>query len=409
MHVLIVDDHPANLTLLRRQLETEGHTVLEAANGVEALRALDRAPVDAVISDILMPVMDGFRLCREIRKSAKLKALPLILHTSTYNSAEDRELAQAVGADSYVVKPSPPQVLLEALREAVQSARHSKRAVVPEHDDTYVLEHYNEALVHKLEEKNIELQEALQKLQAANAEILELNRDLEARVDRRPAELQAANRDLEAFSYSVSHDLRAPLRAINGFIGMLARDYGTQLPAEAQAMMGRISANAGNMAALIADLLEFARFGRMHASMQQVDLAHLARECIEDLAAEQQGRKVEIVMGGMPMCRGDPILLKQALLNLIGNALKYTRKRAAARIEIGAEVRGQEYVGYVRDNGAGFDMRHAHKLFEVFERLHTRTEFEGTGLGLAIVKRAFEKHGGLVLLVRCTRQCLFIF
>lgn len=396
MKLLIVDDHAINLKLLRAQLEAEGHAVLEAANGVEALQVLGREGVDAVISDILMPNMDGFRLCHEIRTSDKFHDLPFILYTSTYNSPEDRQLAQIVGADRYVVKPSPPRVLFDAVREAVQKTRDSIRPPLPAHGETYVLKHYSEALVTKLEEKNVELQGALERLQAANAEIAELNRSLESRVEQRTAELQAANRELESFSSLVSHDLRAPLRAIRGFAEMLRRDHAGAMPSDATKLLERVEENVKVMQALIDDLLEFSRLGRKALSRQRLNLAHLARECLKDLAHEEEGREVEIVIGELPPCHGDPILIKQVMANLLGNALKYSRKRDIARIEVGAENRGGEYVCYVRDNGAGFDMRHSGKLFEMFQRLHSRSDFEGTGVGLALVKRIIEKHGGRV-------------
>lgn len=396
MNLLIVDDHAINLKLLRAQLEAEGHTVLQAANGAEALGVLEREPVDGVISDILMPVMDGFRLCLEIRRSERFSALPFVLYTSTYSSPEDRQLAHSVGADSYIVKPAPTHVVLEALRDAAKRAHGELVPVAADREETYVLKQYNEALVRKLEEKNLALQEALEKLRAAHDEILAMNQQLEARVEQRTAELQTANRELESFSSSVSHDLRAPLRGIVGFADMLRRDHAGELSAEAGQLLRRVEENARQMQQLIDDLLRFARLGRKALSVQAVNLGHLVRECLKELAPERQGRNVEIVMGEMPPCHGDPILLKQALLNLLGNAFKYTRKCEVARIEVGLEKRGDEHVGHVRDNGAGFDMRHAHKLFEVFQRLHSQSEFPGTGVGLAIVRRVFEKHGGRV-------------
>jgi light-regulated signal transduction histidine kinase (bacteriophytochrome) len=150
------------------------------------------------------------------------------------------------------------------------------------------------------------------------------------------------------------------------------------------------------MGVLIDDLLEFSRLGRKALSVQRLNLAHLARECLKELNGEQAGRKVEVTIADLPPCDGDAILLKQVLLNLLSNAFKYSRKRDVAHIHVGAELRNGDYVCHVRDNGAGFDMRYADKLFEVFQRLHSQSEFAGTGVGLAIVRRAIEKHGGKV-------------
>jgi signal transduction histidine kinase len=397
MNLLIVDDHAINLKLLRAQLEVEGHTVVEAANGVEALQVIEREQVDGVISDILMPVMDGFRLCVEIRKSEKFKLLPFILYTSTYNSPEDRRLADTVGADYYLLKPAPTPAIFNALREA--KAKKNRRVIdstVGKPSEIYVLKQYNEALVHKLEEKNTELHRTIEELQVAHEEILTLNRGLELRVDQRTVELQAANRELEAFSYSVSHDLRAPLRAIDGFAAILRRDHGTSLPDDAMRLLGRVEENAKRMGALISDLLAFSRLGRKALSVQRLNLAHLVRECLKELDDEQQGRNVEITIEDLPPCTGDLILLKQVLVNLLSNALKYTRKCAIAHIVVGAETCNSEYICHVRDNGVGFDMRYAEKLFEVFQRLHAQSDFPGTGVGLAIVRRIVEKHGGRV-------------
>jgi diguanylate cyclase (GGDEF)-like protein/PAS domain S-box-containing protein len=191
MVLLIVDDHPTNLKLLHAQLEAEGYAVLDAADGVEALRVLERKPVDAVISDILMPNMDGYKLCLEIRKSDRFKSLPFIFYTSTYNSPQDRELAQSVGADHYLVKPSPMPVILEALRQAAQRIRASSSPNAPKHDESYVLKQYNEALVRKLEDKNLELELANDQLRESErrfsdmlgkVELVSLMLDKEARI-----------------------------------------------------------------------------------------------------------------------------------------------------------------------------------------------------------------------------------
>ena len=196
MNLLIVDDIATNRKLLRVTLEAEGHTTLEAADGVEALQILADETVDAVISDILMPNMDGFRLCHALRKSDRLYALPFIIYTSTYTSPDDMKLAQTVGADKYLTKPAPIADVLNALREVMErkTARPALPALAVE--ETYVLKQYSQTLVHKLEEKNAKLKDALDKLQRAHARIVELNSNLERRVQERTAELQTANREL---------------------------------------------------------------------------------------------------------------------------------------------------------------------------------------------------------------------
>jgi light-regulated signal transduction histidine kinase (bacteriophytochrome) len=230
----------------------------------------------------------------------------------------------------------------------------------------------------------------------AEKDIQELNVRLEQRVAERTAELEAANKELEAFSYSVSHDLRAPLRAVDGFSQAVLEDYGPQLPEEGRHYLETIREGAQRMGILIDDLLTFSRLSRAALKRQEVDTGKLVRHVLENMNLQREGRQVEIRIGELPGCRGDPALLNQVWINLLSNALKYTRRREAAVVEIGYGVEEGENVYFVRDNGAGFDMRYAHKLFGVFQRLHRADEFEGTGVGLAIVQRVIHRHGGRI-------------
>jgi len=218
--------------------------------------------------------------------------------------------------------------------------------------------------------------------------------ELEDRVEQRTAELTAVNRELESFSYSVSHDLRAPLRAIVGFVQILEEDHGASLDPEARRSLDRVKANATRMGKLIDDLLAFAQITRVPLSRQRVDLTQIARITADESIATAS-HAVELVIEPLPPCMGEPVLLKQVFANLISNAIKFTAKTERARVEIGA-TRNGETVYYVRDNGAGFDERFAEKLFGVFQRLHRTVEFEGTGVGLAIVQRIINRHGGRV-------------
>jgi PAS domain S-box-containing protein len=227
-------------------------------------------------------------------------------------------------------------------------------------------------------------------------EILALNADLERRVEERTAELAQAYREMEAFSYSVSHDLRAPLRAISGFARIVLEDFRGEVPEEAARLLVRIAQNAERMGALIDGLLDFSRLSRQPLRLARVRPADLVREVLEELAPLRESRRIEIRVGEMPECEADRLLLRQVYANLLANAIKYTSGCAEARIEVGAITMGLGPVYYVRDNGVGFDMAHAGKLFGMFQRLHLPSEAEGNGIGLALVRRIVERHGGRV-------------
>ena len=230
----------------------------------------------------------------------------------------------------------------------------------------------------------------------AECEIRELNAHLESRVEQRTAELEASNKELEAFSYSVSHDLRAPLRAVDGFSQAVLEDYGPQLPDEGRNYLQTIRQSAQRMGVLIDDLLAFSRLSRAPLKRETVNSRSLVSDTLEDLHPHNNGRNIDIRLGELPVCKGDPALLKQVWINLLSNAIKYTRNRANAVIEVGAKAENGETVFFVSDNGTGFDMQYANKLFGVFQRLHRADEFEGTGVGLAIVQRVVHRHGGRI-------------
>jgi PAS domain S-box-containing protein len=233
-------------------------------------------------------------------------------------------------------------------------------------------------------------------LEAAKAEIERMNQELERRVQERTSQLNSTIKELEAFSYSVSHDLRAPLRAIDGFSRLLFEDYYSQLDTEGKRLIDVIRNSTVKMGNLIDGLLAFSRLGRQALASSEVDMTELAHDALLETAAAEPGRNVEVRIGQLPPALGDRLLFRQIFVNLLSNAMKFTRGKDPAVIEVGSMPSGDNNIFFVKDNGVGFDMRYVDKLFGVFQRLHAVNEFEGTGLGLAIVQRIVHRHSGRV-------------
>jgi light-regulated signal transduction histidine kinase (bacteriophytochrome) len=232
-------------------------------------------------------------------------------------------------------------------------------------------------------------------LRESEQERTALNRELEQRVIERTAELEAANKELEAFSYSVSHDLSGPLRHIDGYAQILAEEAGPTLGEANGRLLNTISNSAQKMRRLIDDLLGFSRIGQVPLDTEPIDLRNLCDETIHSLEPDTDGRNIRWTVRELPTVQGDRSMLRQVFVNLVGNAVKYSRDRNPAEIEIGCNYgKSDEAVIFVRDNGVGFDMKYADKLFGMFQRLHSKKEFEGNGIGLANVNRIIGRHGG---------------
>jgi PAS domain S-box-containing protein len=289
---------------------------------------------------------------------------------------------------------------LEDTRQEMRNARRERH--VSEFDTRYV--HKDGRVVtlswkgiwSEAEQRHYFIGRDMTQQRLAAETIRRMNEDLENRIEERTVDLIATNRELEAFSYSVSHDLRAPLRAINGFSRILLEEYGALLPAEGQQYLQSVRNNSQQMGRLIDDLLAFSRLGRQALKTERVDIGNLVREVMADLRREDERRDIDVSVGNLGTVHVDPALFRQVLVNLLSNAIKFTRKVGEPKIEIGIEDTPQGRAFYVRDNGAGFDMKYADKLFSVFQRLHRMEDYEGTGVGLAIVQRVIHRHGGQV-------------
>jgi light-regulated signal transduction histidine kinase (bacteriophytochrome) len=269
-------------------------------------------------------------------------------------------------------------------------------------------------LEHRVDARTAELREAHEELQKTNSELLQLtleleerlarrteeirklNEEAESRVKRRTAELEAANEELEAFTYSVSHDLRAPLRHVDGFSALLLENHPGEVSAEAQEYISTIRESVVEMGVLIDELLNLSRVGRKALKFETTALSSLARAVAADLQRANPSRCIEWKIQALPVVECDGVLIKQVFMNLLSNAVKYTRPRKSAVIEVGTVLEDGSRAVFVRDNGVGFDMKYAQKLFAAFQRLHRKEDFEGTGVGLATVQRIIHKHGGRV-------------
>jgi two-component system sensor histidine kinase/response regulator len=438
--ILIAEDSPTQAEKLSHYLSARGHSVTVTRNGKLALAAALESKPGMVITDVVMPEMDGYSLCRQIKASPTLKDVPVVLLTSL-SRPQDIVKGLECGADSFIRKPYDERYLLSRVdyiltnRELRRTERlqvgvqllfggHAhfitaeKQQILDLLISTYEgaiqineelelkqreLQQTNGALEERVGERTAELARANQQLKTeleernwAEAEVKRLNEDLERRVVERTAQLAAANKELEAFSYSISHDLRAPLRHISGFTHTLMEDYSSQLEPEAKRQLTRIQEGAGKMARMIDDILNLSRLDRHEMVLSMTSLDSVVENAAIDLKSECAGREIEWHIGSLPSFDCDPGLMQQVFANLLSNAVKYTRRRERAVIEIGQMTFNDQIAVYVRDNGAGFDSKYANKLFVAFQRLHSADEFEGTGVGLATVQRIIRKHGGQI-------------
>jgi len=347
IRLLIVDDETAQMQALCDTLQDHGYQAVGCSNGEAALAKLHEQPFDVLLADLMMPGMDGIALLRAALLLDPMLVAVIMTGAGTIGSAVD---AMQSGALDYILKPFKLSAIVPVLSRAM----------------------------------------AVRRLRQDNAA-------LEERVRERSAELEAANAELDAFARSVSHDLRNPLQAIIGFAGLLNEEYAGDWAAEARDWLNQIRTAATDMDRLTADLLRLARLGRQALRLERVDMAALVHSVASEQARLQPDGRATLRIGVLPaLVLADASLLRQALTNLLSNAYKFSRDQPLPLVEIGSEQQGAESVFFVRDNGVGFDMGQAQRLFVAFERLHGSDEFEGTGVGLSTVQRIVQRHGGRI-------------
>lgn len=344
--LFIVDDEPALMQALCSTLSVEGYDTVGFTSAQAALDALPQGRCTLLLADLMMPEMSGIDLLRAaLRIQPNLVGI-IMTGEGTVASAVE---AMKVGALDYILKPFKLSAVLPVLARAL----------------------------------------AMQRLRMQNAA-------LEQRLRERAAELEALNKELDAFSYSVSHDLQVPLRAIQGFSKILQEGYGEKLDEEANRLLNIITDSVARMTQLIRDLLDFSHLGRRPLGVTEVDMQALVNQVVQDLRNVDPGQSFECKVDALPPARGDRTLVRQVWTNLLSNAVKYSSKCDAPLIEVSCDSTDGIDVYTVKDNGAGFPMQYYDKMFGMFRRLHRVDEFPGTGVGLAIVQRIVARHGGRV-------------
>src|ERR1035437_2313846 len=345
--ILIVDDKPENLVALRTVLKDLDIELIEATSGNDALKATLRHDFALALLDIQMPEMDGYELASILREEEKTAHLPFIFISAVYTDNFNIFKGYEKGAFSFIAKPFQPEILINKV--------------------SYFIDRHLQEFV-----------------------LFELNKELE----NKNKELELINKELESFSYSVSHDLRAPLRHINGFVDLLLSRFYDTLPDKARHYLDNIAESSRQMGTLIDDLLQFSRTSRQEMRKSVLNMNNIVEEVLAPLKQDNSQRNIEWRIASLPHVYGDQALLRLVWINLLSNAVKFTRTREKSIIAITVLDEKDEFVFAVADNGVGFDMQYAQKLFGVFQRLHSTDEFEGTGIGLANVHHIILRHGG---------------
>ncbi|MBI1288634.1 MAG: response regulator [Flavobacteriales bacterium] len=345
--ILMVDDRPENLVALERLLKQMPVELYSANSGNEALRLTLHHDFALALLDIQMPEMDGYELAEFLRSEEKTARMPFIFVSAIYTDQIHVFKGYEKGAFSFITKPFEPVVLTSKV----------------------------EFFVEKYQQEQL---------------LIHAHQLLEQRVKQ----LQMANEEMESFSYSVSHDLRAPLRAIDGYSQFMLKKYSEGLDETGQRYLTTIADNAKKMGQLIDDILAFSRLGRQALSRSTFNLKEMVTEVVKNVTEHEGYSNVTVEIKDLPEVEGDHSLIRQVIVNLVSNAMKYSSKKDEPKVEVGQTQENGRTIFYVKDNGAGFDMKYYDKLFGVFQRLHHNDEFHGNGVGLALVKRIINRHHG---------------
>jgi two-component system, sensor histidine kinase and response regulator len=399
--ILIVEDSATQREMLRHTLEHAGYEVLAAQDGRDAWERLEQLAPTIVVTDIIMPRMDGYELCRTIKAAPRFARIPVVLLTSL-SDPKDVIAALECGADGFIGKPFADDYLLSRVRGVIENRDlperdKRERGVEISHEGRrYLINAERQQILDLLLSVYEVATRRNADLAQAQASLRKLNSELEQKVRDRTRKLEESNQSLETFCYSVAHDLRAPLRSVEGYMAIVAEMSGARQSEEVWAYIERARAAAVRMDKMIVDLLAYGRVSHSDAPLEWVELKpqleHSVAEFAPEIAAKQARVEVESVEARLWTSR---VLLGQILHNLIGNALKFVRAGERPDVRIEATLKDGNVRIAVRDHGIGIDLAYRSKIFKVFEKLHSQP-FPGTGIGLAIVQKAVERLGGRV-------------
>lgn len=399
--ILIVEDSATQREALRHTLVTHGYEVVAAVNGRDAWERFTAVKPTLVVSDIVMPEMDGYALCRAIKTSPQTARVPVVLLTSL-SDAKDVIAALECGADSFIGKPFSEEYLLSRIAGVIANRNlperdKGERGVEISHGGkTHLITAGRPQILDLLLSVYEVAMRRNEDLATAQGSLRKLNAELEQIVRDRTRKLEESNKALETFCYSVAHDLRAPLRSIQGYVSMLFEDYAAGLDAVAQDYAKRVCASAERMDKMIVDLLAYGRVSHAEAPIEEVDLRAEIDKVIAEFTSEIGTKRAQVsVDAERIVLRTSRVLVSQVLLNLVGNALKFVRAGEVPVVRIEARNTPQGARIVVADRGIGIEPPYLAKIFNVFEKLHTEA-FPGTGIGLAIVKKAVDRLGGKV-------------
>jgi len=342
--LLIVDDEPVLMQALCETLGDEGYATTGCTSAASALEALHGGSFDLLLADLSMPGMDGIELVRRALRIDPQLAVVIMTGEGSIATAVE---AMRTGVHDYILKPFKMRAILPALQRSLDMRR----------------------------------------LRMENTELAQ-------RLREHAAELEITNQELDAFTRSASHDLRSPLAGVQGLVGLMLSQHAAQLPPQAARWLQKIDQEVKRTIRLMDDLLRLSRLGRQALELQEVNVAHMVAEVVDELRQREPDRRIDVRIGPLLPARADPGLLRQVFVNLLSNAFKFTRTRETALVEVGSHAEEDTGVYFVRDNGVGFDMAQAGMLFHAFQRLHRPEDFEGTGVGLTIVQRIIQRHGG---------------